>query len=65
MAMDGSKEAQAFIKALQQYADNEGMFYAVGFELGNLLSPRLDNRWRLVYDGYYKALEVGMRNEWN
>jgi hypothetical protein len=63
--MDASKQAKMFIKALEQYADNEGMFYAVGFELGNLMSPRLDKRWQLAYDGYYKALEVGMRNEWN
>ncbi len=62
--MDGSKEAKMFVKALQQHADREGMYYAIGFELGNLLSPRLSNRWQLVYDGYYKALETGMRDEW-
>lgn len=63
--MDGSKEAQMFVKALQQYADTEGKFYAIGFEMGNLLSPRLASRWENLYHGYYKALEMGMRDDWH
>ncbi len=61
MSMDGSKQANAFVKALESYVENEGTYFAIGFELSNLLSPRLENRWLLMYDGYKTGQEVNMR----
>ncbi len=61
MRYEGSKQANAFVKALEGYVENEGTYYAIGFELSNLLSPRLENRWLLMYDGYKSGTEVNMR----
>lgn len=61
MSMNGSKQANAFVKALESYVENEGTYFAVGFELSNLLSPRLASRLVLVYDGYQEGIEKGMR----
>lgn len=61
MRYEGSKQANAFVKALEQYVENEGTYFAIGFEMSNLLSQRLENRWLLMYDGYKAGQEVNMR----
>lgn len=61
--MNGSKQANVFVKALEQHVETEGTYFAIGFELSNLLSNRLDKRWQLVYDGYMHGLQMGMRHE--
>lgn len=58
--MDGSKQANVFVKALEQYVDNENSYIAIGFELSNLLSPRLASRLDKLYDGYNRGREAGM-----
>ena len=59
MKMDKpSKTAAAFIKALESYEDDEGVFRLRGWELSHWLSPRQKARFLLVWKGYNEGMRT-------
>lgn len=50
-----SKQANVFVKALEQYVGDESDFRSFGFELSNFLDARQHHRFMLVWDGYNRG----------
>lgn len=50
-----SKSANVFVKALEQYVEQEHHYRNMGVELSNYLDARLHKRFVLVWDGYTRG----------
>lgn len=53
-----SKNANVFVKALEQYVSDENSYRSIGIELSNYLDPRQHHRFMLVWDGYNRGRQA-------
>jgi hypothetical protein len=53
-----SKNANVFVKALEQYVQDEQNYRNIGIELSNYLDARQHQRFMLVWDGYNRGRQA-------
>lgn len=51
------KKNKPFVKALEQYVENDNEFYFLGYDFAILTSPGLQQRLELFVTGYNKGKE--------